>query len=210
MSNAVTCDPSAINHQYSLGLGHDVEFTPKYILHRQFTISADYDANKFLTLRCHQKIPSPPGSPPGPEYINDYLKDIALGKVKMDGDPLLNPWDLQVDDQCYVVVDLDPKIDWQFTKQMDAVTTKEPFGNRNSNLRHINQSGIAISNAMRSVENCRIVCFEVVQRDFQESEGFNFHVEIFNRAANESIEIIFDPDISNNGGTGIPKPGIAP
>jgi hypothetical protein len=120
-------------------------------------------------------------------------------------DVLPTPIDVLVERPCYVVIELDRARQWQFRTHDVGVTTKADFGDDNCDLKHVNANG-TVSGAKPTADGCRIVYFRVQRRaaDF-ERQGINLHLELiqgFDALGKllNSIEIIIDPDVPNNGG----------
>ncbi|MDO8377998.1 nucleotide synthetase [Phenylobacterium sp.] len=107
--------------------------------------------------------------------------------------------DVLVDMPCFLVMELSPDWDWQFRTQDVGVTSKEDYNDDNCDLWHINPDG-ARSRRTPNGNDCRLVVFSAVRRQAQERQKFNLHIEVV-QSPNDSVEIIIDPDVPNNGGT---------
>lgn len=142
------------------------------------------------------------------EFARGLLAGPALGGVERqlrDPPPPLipppGPIDIVVEQACYVVIELDSAIDWQFRSGGAGVTAKADYSDDNCELRHVNADGTITVDAPGK-NGCRIIYFSVVRRQngVDDRQHFNLHVEFPQAAGYNSIEIIIDPDVPNNGG----------
>lgn len=180
-------------------------FKAKSIVFRRFTADFDRGAGQFK-FAAH-----PAKEMPKVKNLDEFLCKLNNGKIEVDdGGRFTDPLNIPVDDQCYVVVELDRKIKWRFSKTLPAVTTKYDYGEKNAYLQHIYDKKEGGSDCNRNGSDCHIVCFGVVWRRedkiHKDPTLFNFHVELYDEINDKSVEIIIDPDITNPGGNGIPKP----
>ncbi len=114
--------------------------------------------------------------------------------------------DILVEHPCYVVVQLDTDSvkNWQFRTNDVGLTSKLDYGRSNFGLRHVNAD--ANTPDQPSDNGCAIIYFCVNHRQAKERQHFNLHVEFTGQDADangtptNSIQIIIDPDVPNNGG----------
>jgi len=131
------------------------------------------------------------------------------------------PIDLDITGQCWVVLELAEDINWRFSSQQPAVTTKvaeTPLApgktGLNADLRYVydDEAHTVVADPAQGPAgvNCRIVYFRVVGRAEGKGQGMNFVVELYtvveNGVADKVIPLIIDPDVPNDGGTGFPSP----
>lgn len=107
------------------------------------------------------------------------------------------PLNIYVHKQCWVVIELDPDIDWQFEPNQRGVTTKVAQGQDNCDLMHVMSDGTVVPSVAPADGVCRLVYFVVQGRpkdwDYQ---GFLCHVARGGKRGEDTI----DPDIPNDGG----------
>jgi hypothetical protein len=110
------------------------------------------------------------------------------------------PLDIQVDKQCWVVIELDKQKGWKFPQSGPGITTKDDYGVSNVGLRYYSDTG-AIS--PHPLPNCRILYFAVVCRVEAEVQRFNFNLALeqdLGAGQIVTMEIMIDPDIPNGNG----------
>lgn len=106
------------------------------------------------------------------------------------------PIDIYVGCNCYVVIELDSALPWQFARDRPGVTTASDYGASNSDLKHVKPDGELAGGDGPGVDGCRIVYFRVNdRRDFQHQQ-FHLNVSSGENLRDETI----DPDIPNDGG----------
>lgn len=192
-------------------------FLPETIVHVILTVDrTKLSTNEKDDMALAFTIKSPsPGAPPinpgdetevteyavrraGPQFV-----DIMLG-------PAPSPFDITVSRPCWVVVELDAKIEnWQFATGERGVTTKAE-SDRNCSLRHVYDDGAQAAGERVSRDGCRVLYFGVVARDAANTpncgELFNFHTEFLmeeddghGHVVQKRLNVIFDPDVKNEG-----------
>lgn len=126
-----------------------------------------------------------------------------------------SPLDIKVTQQCWLLIQLDPDKNWQFTPgQVPCTLKEEDLYGRNIQLRHVfSKNGKAIKGAV-SDGGCQTIFFGVVQRGPVEGEvkpdpgrcGINLNVEFvqLDGTVAKKLQLIIDPDVPNDGGTTIP------
>lgn len=126
-----------------------------------------------------------------------------------------SPLDIDVDRQCWLLIQLDPSKNWQFTVDQVPCTLKEEdlYGN-NIYLRHVYQDSKTGEKGAVKRDGCKTIFFGVVQRggenDCEKPEpgrcGINLNVEFIqdDGSITKKLKLIIDPDVPNDGGTTIP------
>jgi hypothetical protein len=110
------------------------------------------------------------------------------------------PLDIQVDQPCYVVLQLDPHIAWKFREGGPALTTKLAYPGKNAELRHVGPNGVP---SPTPVPDCKIVYFAAVDRSTGDVQEFNFYVafeQTLEDGRTDTMEVMIDPDIPNGNG----------
>lgn len=171
-------------------------WTDYEIVYTRFTRDA---AGKIITdpgssVVCHTKL-------------DDFLKKLGkpqgvapacYQRKRHDNDPRKGgPLDIYVGCASYVVIELDPKLGWQFAKGRAGVTTKKDYGDTNWGLQHVMPNGLEFGDEGPNADDCRIVYFRVADRDEFERQHFRLHV-VSGDQRKDPVEI--DPDIPNDGG----------
>jgi hypothetical protein len=147
------------------------------------------------------------------EQLKPYLCPSAAGE-KSALSILGSPYDIEVESQCYLVLELDRKINWRFTPQAHGVTTKDYYGADNFGLTFIEADGAFStpnSDVVVKSDNCQILYFRIARRRPDEPavqgndsrQGFNFHIE-FMWQDGRTMPMIFDPNVPNGGGASLP------
>lgn len=133
-----------------------------------------------------------------PRIYNFIPREMFLSHIT-------DPLNINVSDQCYVLIELDRSVEWRFSPHKPLVNTKGDYGDKNCNVvatMDRNEDG-------SDGEDCHMVHFGVVYRenyDYHkvEHQYFNFHVEMFSLDRGEHVKLIIDPDVTNPGGSGVP------
>jgi hypothetical protein len=107
------------------------------------------------------------------------------------------PLNIHIRKPCWVVIELDPNIDWQFEPDQPAVTTKIPYGDDNCDLVHVMTDGTRVHSRAPAEGKCRLIYFVVKSRPRDwHHQGFLCHVIRAGKRREDPI----DPDIPNDGG----------
>lgn len=131
-----------------------------------------------------------------------------------------SPFDIHIEEQCYVVLILDHDLNWQFTPNSRGVTTKRFYGSDNFGLTFVIPNGpnsvkFSDPKKVRSVpiSECRQLYFSAARRrpdcvpeipGYNSKQGFNFHIEFFVEELDRRLPTIFDPTVPNSGGASFP------
>lgn len=107
------------------------------------------------------------------------------------------PLNVYIGKPCWVVIELDPDIDWQFEPGQPGVTTKIPYGDDNCDLVHVMSDGTRVDSRAPAEGQCRLLYFVVQSRPRDwHHQGFLCHVIRGGKRREDPI----DPDIPNDGG----------
>lgn len=117
----------------------------------------------------------------------------------------------------WVLIELDPTINWQFPIDHPGVTTKTPDRSAeqrgaaplNANLRYVHlENGEPVVSTQAPESGCRFILFAALDREMHDAERmkgqkFNFIVEFYQRMksgdALQTIPLIIDPDFPSDG-----------
>jgi len=147
----------------------------------------------------------------------DDMGRYAAGKI---GTPVggrgvvPSPLDMSIRYQGWLLIQLDPAINWQFTKGEVPCTLKEQdLTGRNIKLRHVYDDG-RWSNGPVVADDCRTIFMGVVKRAKPTGPGeppeascfINLNVEFLQEVNGRPtrLKIIIDPDVPNEGPDSIP------
>jgi hypothetical protein len=144
------------------------------------------------TLASGTPVPPPSNASPGPGVMESYVRNV-----------------------CYLVLELDGSVAWQFQTDHAGISTKADYGTDNVNLVRVlkTPTGYAIDSSTSGdpanpqySSGCVLVYFTVNTRTPVGSatacaEGFNLHVDLLQSGigGSRSIPIVIDPDIKNDG-----------
>lgn len=116
-----------------------------------------------------------------------------------------------IKEQSWLLVELDDTINWRFSTNHPAATTKRavPEGS-NATLRYVvkRKDGRLELRTGVPAETCRFMFFRVVRRRKGETQGFNLAIELYQEVSGGKylyeIPIIVDPDVPETGQEGFP------
>jgi hypothetical protein len=193
------------------------DFLPEKIVHVILTInrcrlSTNEKDPISLDFTIKEPTSAPPTITPGDETrVTEYAVERASPQlIQIQLGPAPSPFDITVKRPCWVVVELDEKIEnWQFATGERGATTKAESDN-NCYLRHVYDDGAQVAGKLIPRDGCRVLYFGVVARDAANTanggELFNFHTEFLMEEDNGSgkpvkkrLNVIFDPDVKNEG-----------
>lgn len=113
----------------------------------------------------------------------------------------VRPIDIYVRRPCYVVIELDRNLSWQFAERKPGIVQKSNAGSMDNDLHHVLSDGQIVGPDKPGKAGCRILFFSVRTRgggrDF-EYVGFVCNIENYPKMPFE--DPLVDPDIPNNGG----------
>lgn len=140
--------------------------------------------------------------------LASVLKDVFARRF---GPPFVdptNPLDFKANFDGYVVIQLDPNRTWQFRIGMPAVTLKDDSSERYFDLAHYLSASVVYPASGPRVAGVRVAVFGVDTQDSGFNDGFNLHTQMMYRSESifELIDVIFDPDIKNDGSPPPPPP----
>jgi hypothetical protein len=149
-----------------------------------------------------------------PNDIDTYVQQVATHQIAPPTKrpkPIIpaSPYDMPVQFQCWVVVQLDPALDgWQFVPGDRAAIVKDsPSIDDNINLKHVEANG-DIGNAGFNVkrDKCQVFYFGVKTRgkhDTPEAHSFltiiTEYVTDLGTNLERRLSVIFDPDVPDDG-----------
>jgi hypothetical protein len=155
-----------------------------------------------------QAIPVPTsdaGEMPHAKNI-DEMGAYAIGQADLPrpNEFMPSPLDLHgIDDQCWVLIRLDPAVNWQFTKgEKPCTLKKEDLRGSNISLRHVFAKDRKVYEDEVLHDGCRTIFLGVVQRAGHESCAVNLNIEFVQ--GGERLQIIVDPDVPNDGNDAFP------
>jgi len=118
-------------------------------------------------------------------------------------DPV-RPIDIYLGCPCYVVIELDRSLDWQFAKGAPGIVHKTRTGTIDTDLHHVLADGTIVGPKGPQVDDCRILFFTVETRAPFEHVGFLCNIDFRTMFEGQSEDLFdpdqVDPDIPNNGG----------
>lgn len=178
-------------------------FNPQQIFHAKLRILRRYKD----TLRFGLSIV--PTSTVNVAKIEQYAMDVAGQEGLIpSGRPPKTPYDIGLDRQSWVLVELDSELkNWQFTPGFVGCTTKDAANGDDFGLRHVYPTSVEPGPIAR--DGCRVLFFGMAKRKKGASRYFNLHVEFLQKNPNDPanphrLQVIFDPDVKNEGGFDVP------
>lgn len=196
---------------------------PKPIYHVVYKLRQASDASeqadglpeKSIRLFKQDETPKPPKQSPGADVKAEAKKildgggdyaDFGASKVHID-----------LDRQCWVIVELDPKTNWRFSRSMPGVTTKKSESDPiwpangthgfNTELTYLFDDGTFSASCnppeVPAHVDCHILFFKVMRRVEGVPCDMNFHVELYRRReggkpegrAIDLVPLIIDPQV---------------
>ena len=121
------------------------------------------------------------------------------------------PYDIPVRQQCFVILELDRKLKWQFAKGSSGITTKDFHGTDNFGMTFLkNKLGSSVlqfsdplTEPLITIDDCKLIYFRVGRRR-GDNQLLNFHIEFEWGDDRKFIQLIFDPSLPNDGGASFP------
>ncbi|WP_421932036.1 nucleotide synthetase [Phenylobacterium sp.] len=205
-------ETKSLNHMIRLQRNAPADFKPQEIVYARFTMNPNRPRLGFQAEECGVVQNETLGTLLA-KRCGAVVQPVTV--VPKIPDPLgpgtITDRDVPVDKPCTVVLELSADWEWQFRTQDVGVTSKDDYSDDNCDLWHVNSDGSLArgtpandanpdTGATRVQNKCRIVMFSVVRRGDHEPQKFNLHIEVL-QSATDSVEIIIDPDVPNNGGT---------
>lgn len=186
------------------------KFNPKEVIHVVLTMSFSRSGDLELNLL------QPAGSPfpyKDTAHLEAYVKKAAKDPlIVLQPGFLDTQYDISIGNQCWIILQLDPKIpNWQFSVDDYGCTTKKAKNTRNYYLRHAYPGRLGDPGEPVDSDGCKVLYFAVVRRGRKSSstgsELFNFHTEFVQKSLGARLPVIFDPDIKNDSDTNTIPPG---
>ena len=127
---------------------------------------------------------------------------IILGQIE-------NPLNIDLPDpqQGFLMIELNPKLNWCFSRNSYGITTKDFYLDDNFGIRFLGNDKVFTKEGSKApMEHSRLAYFAFARRDADTPQKFNFHVEYIwsENGKGYRIPMIFDPDIPSSGGGSIP------
>ncbi|MDH4385074.1 MAG: hypothetical protein QE280_06500 [Caulobacter sp.] len=184
-----------------------IGFSPRRLVHRLLTVAAGSGGLTFESRALDKPI--------DPSFdIEAFVRTLA-GKASsggkrpeppIDGGENQTPFDIEVTEQCYVVLELDLAVNWRFREGSMGVSTKLDCGDSNFGLAFVDESGEVQQD--RVPADCRLLWFSVAERRPPSRQGFNldmvFQFASADPAVTRALPTLFDPDIPSSGGSSFP------
>ncbi|MET0273022.1 MAG: nucleotide synthetase [Phenylobacterium sp.] len=197
-----------------------VAFKAKRIVHARMRIHRNVHKQlkfsvKMVTVATGEDIPESDAQAYARKVADGLAPFIPLAGLARGPRPGPSPYDIAIERQSWVIVELDPWLDnWQFGKDYLGITTKVAKSGDNFGLQHVYPSKPdgtpgTIAHGNIKDEKCKVAYFGVARRAKGESQYFNLHTDFLQpaRPGSRSMHrmiVIFDPDVGNNGGFPIP------
>lgn len=184
-----------------------VAFSARSLVHRVLTVAAGSEGLAFESRALDKSI--------DPSFdIEAFVRALA-GKASsggkrpeppIDGGKTQTPFDIEVTEQCYVVLELDLAVNWRFREGSMGVSTKLDFGDSNFGLGFVDEAGGVAHDQVPT--DCRLLWFSVAERRPPSRQGFNLDM-VFQFASSDpavtlALPTLFDPDIPSSGGSSFP------
>lgn len=131
----------------------------------------------------------------------DHLPLPQHGRTRQrrSGDPKPDrPVNIYVGDPCWVVIELNHKVDWRFEPGQPGVTVEDGHGDDNCDLGHVMADGTLAGPVAPASGVCQLVYFRVQRRDEIEHQRLYCHIVHENKRLEDPDQV--DPDIPNDGG----------
>lgn len=147
-------------------------------------------------------------------FVQARLQRLPLpgtGKVRRwpRQDPRLDrSVNIYVGEPCWVVIELDPDVDWRFAPNQPGITTKRDHGDNNCDLMHVMDHATRPGSLGPNDTDCRLLYF-VVQRRPSSHDHQSFLCNVVHGKKRLEDPDQIDPDIPNDGGR-FPFPLVTP
>lgn len=117
------------------------------------------------------------------------------------------PFDIGINQQCYIIIELDRRHNWHFSKKFKAIAQKITNNNGHEDGDVFHVSSITRSHFPDPLvsENCTIAYFGVKSRG-SPHEAREYDVRVRFNQDNYAVELNIDPDIPNTGAAPFPPP----
>lgn len=189
----------------------------RIVHHRRLNIERDGNGVRFRTetVTGHQ----------GNDDVVSYAKRVADGGVpyrlgaffkKFRRPPADTPFDIKLGkERCYVLIELHKEIDWAFTSGTAGVSMKSilsehkghDYGLRYAMPKDDLRPAYVTAPGDPMPDGCRVAFWAITRRKARQERGFNFHVTFhqISEGKDHWLPTIFDPNVPNSGGDGIPS-----
>lgn len=105
---------------------------------------------------------------------------------------------IYVGDPCWVVIELDHKIDWRFEPGQPGITVEPGHGDDNCDLGHVMTDGTLAGPVAPPQGVCQLIYFRVQKRREIQHQQFYCHIIHENKRLDDPDQV--EPDIPNDGG----------
>ena len=145
------------------------------------------------------------------QQVQDFIDNKIGGGVDFDdirGSGITQtPYDVPVKKQCFIILELDRKLKWRFTKGSPGITMQEFYGTDNFDMVYRKSTAAkSFSNPETerfiAVDDCKVLYFKVGRRR-SDVQKLNFHIE-FQWDVGKFVPMIFDPNVPDSGGASFP------
>jgi hypothetical protein len=115
------------------------------------------------------------------------------------GDRIEDQWyHIYVGRPCWVVIELDPNVNWQFEPGQPGITIERGHEDDNCDLEHVMSDGTLAGPVAPATGVCRLIYFRVQRRDDVQHQHFHCNIIHGRKRLDDPDQI--DPDIPNDGG----------
>jgi hypothetical protein len=146
--------------------------------------------------------------------IRNYAMHVAANPSKHSGHGAIEtPLDidpgfgLPSPRYCFLLLELDHSVNWLFTEGSQGLSAKQDaYPHDDADLHFATDNAVFSSPTYRVPAKCRVLYWSILKRTPGVIRPFNFHISTFQTDAGEErwLPLIFDPNVPNSGGTGIP------
>lgn len=191
------------------------------VMHCQLTIKPgliagppDYSQGlTFVLVTAFDDVPSAYGdhSLKTVQEIAQHIADQRPRSIQSES-VAPTPYDIEVKRPTWVILELDPNINWEFAPGKRGVTAKQSgFNNENYGLTFVKSGASPMNAGDLAPEGCTVLYFAVAGRHapFKGTieRGFNFEIDFFQTdrsGLTRRLPLIFDPNVPNGGGASFP------
>lgn len=160
-------------------------------------------------------LPVNPEAPPTHiRNIRNYAMHVAANPSRFAGHGMIEtPLDidpgrgLPSPRECFLLLELYHSVNWFFTEGSQGVSAKQSnFPDEDADLHFATANDVFPSPTYRVPAKCRVLYWSILKRTEGVVRPFNFHISTFQTDAGIQrwLPLIFDPNVPNSGGTGIP------
>jgi hypothetical protein len=134
--------------------------------------------------------------------IDGFIEEVLTGSpVTVPFSHPQTPPDVTVARPCFVVVELDEALGWNFLPGAPAIKTQDDHAADYCALMHVDTAGGITPNQAPTSPPCKVLYFAAIApKPAQDhvSDAFNYYVQ-FEQIPGQSITLVIDPAIKNDG-----------